>query len=420
MDETTKELMIQKILDFLKYEFGDLFDELIKLMRISNIVISGSTIINLLLGKSIDSSDIDFYYNIPYDYKYYTKKYYDSPKGTGMKTIYQDFKDYLALSKVNIEKKSSSYIRKNYDNFHNKLGHDEYYVIDDDECFNSIIIPVLPNDIIHLNENNDASNLTALDALLFKHYAPFICGSQQVYTTFYVRNYHHRISFNKRVIQVIVVNNINNIINSFDFDICKCHFYCDINGKFHLNTDFMSNDIKISKFSMMHDINQCRNRIEKYKSRGFSIIYEGPYKEKLEQIVNDKTISKVPDYLIKDESDIDGKVNIPIKQITEEYEVNIDFLTELYPLNIIKFYKTDAYSVYGTDSNVIQKFIDNSSPESQLYDYSCPLVIRKAMTKCKCSIKYKLDSISRSHITEIMVKPVNRNYIDQFDEIIIE
>ena len=380
---------MEKILKALKDELGELYEEFIEIMRKDNVIISGSFILNLLTDRNYKESDIDIYCQVNiFDNSHDTIRtiYSNYHKSAGSMTTFSDLYYYMQLSGYNIEKLKLSEIIEKYPNFKIDLDREisrlqlnhryfdtdgvvftanKHFIInmikkfnkykrikdlidnnDDTELFCVIntknylhILNIHGSDeLIYLNECNTITNLSNIELLIFRNYWPHITRSDHVHYegSLSVKDYCHRILSNKCILQIILSQDINHTINNFDFSNCKNYLFRDIDGTFHLHIENISNDIIVRDLCFDNSI----QRIIKYKSRGFNIIYEGENKDYIKELVEINNANfELINYSTLYRRTNANTIRIKIKPDIAHIPLSTQFITDLIPLNTIKFIK---------------------------------------------------------------------------------
>lgn len=226
-----RDCVMNKIDSFFKDYFCDSYDEFVKEMIKNKAVISGSFILQIILGEKWNNSDIDFYIPIkgltlektPFgnikssleEFLYFKAKHlcpnYQSGYETGPRTDIKFIRDYTKMTKEQLDKLES--IDPNNYFF-------EKHIMDRKYDINALRLQAI---LIDLDTDYDTVK---------KH-----------------------------------------IIYNFDLDICKNVFYYESDGRAKLNI-FKAYQIidKKTNFNFNHKVNDPIARYIKYKNRGFQFI----------------------------------------------------------------------------------------------------------------------------------------------------
>jgi len=283
-----KKLIIEKILRHLKSVLGDeIYEDFIEQMKYDNIVISGSTILQIIYGEKWkingNLSDLDvfikkIYYTNCCENHYnfgqegYVLKCDENTKNITIET--DEYKIICYIEKITyyVYGKFDKLIAIDFYDLKNNIYHEnpniellKTFNIDFNcEQLKEVLIDPYTN-IDHVN------NITPIEAILYKNFAiqphfrhEDLRNRYGVNFITKIRNYAHRI--NQYVVQIIHINhdNVSSFINStFDFPILKNMFGRHANGEFYL--EFAAeNDIE-TRSTMITNTNNLKSIHRAYK-----------------------------------------------------------------------------------------------------------------------------------------------------------
>lgn len=235
MNQDIQTKAISEIENRLSVVFGDNLDDVKKIMESFGVIISGSFLIQCILGEKWDGSDIDMY--ITHDESYYP---------TSALEKYLDTK-YVVC----------------------QMSHGYGREVDD---------------LLYSRSVTQCNNKDIHDKNMKLEVINVLCDRKDI---------------------------INDVLNIFDFDICKNVCYVE-NGKFNLRIGFLQDILeKKIKFNCTRNIFKSKLRADKYKKRGFKIYINN------EEMNDDNYMKYVLDNL-----DIRKFVGIDNSQRVHVYKIN--------------------------------------------------------------------------------------------------
>jgi len=318
--------IIKRILDELKVELGDIYDDFIEEMRYDNIIISGTFILQAIYKENWNS-DIDIFIKIP------TKS--QPPKGGRQISNRTWFTGNLECCGVT---------------------HFKYDKHEPDGSVN-MVWDDYDDNLVRVNHHDVHQYITPMEAILYTHYVPFgyvipdylydngtPADAEYIYA---VRNYYHRTS-DKRKIQIIQLtcDPSNFINNTFDFPIIQNIFGRKKDGTFYVEIASISSIMnRKTMFYVNPNFEKSITRAHKYHHK-YNISFTFPFNDEQNKILNDiLTSHKILDYTRKN---IDAHHLICDHNIHNHYE----------SLKTDDKYE-DGYDKYSDSDDAVENYTHN-------------------------------------------------------------
>jgi len=319
-----KKTIINRIESRLQKKFGHLFPAVRQIMSQDQVLISGSYIIQAILGVKWEESDIDFYtvYQpenhkpaIDQFFEKYSQFYCDLVSSRG-----PEIEAYHRLS-------NSIKIVNEYDDNRGGLPVGRCLLVDDD-----------------LSDENDSDNGDDSSDSSDDHHDDLRGRFQVIQCQLSDQTDH--------------IEGLKNMIHqTFDFDICKNIFYYDQNQQPQLSI-YKAQEIitKITTFRVTQNPTKNLLRFAKYHYRGFNFLYHGKKIEDLDSLIQalyqDREIQMI-DVITPDKIKIKSSFLYKSRKIVEEKDDHICY--EINDRRIISSYNLEFKSNSPIDPNLNQK-----------------------------------------------------------------